>query len=183
MVYTPGLIYEPTLLYLASGGIFALFLMLELTRLINVPPMGTILQEVFSIFVDEKDALVSLTPLYLLCGMSYALWMPTNSLPLTCLFSGVLTVGIGDTAASYVGCNWGTHKWPSSEKSVEGTFGCALSQAGLICALMYTGFITSNSWLFLRSLIAVIGVSLVEARSNQIDNLVLPLLMYTCLAI
>ncbi|KAG7204890.1 hypothetical protein KM043_005288 [Ampulex compressa] len=182
LVYIPGMIYDSTFLYLASGVIMGLFIVLELMRFLQVPPLGEALQQGFTVFVDEKDVLISLTPLYLFGGLSFPLWMPTNNLPLLPLLSGVLTVGVGDTAASMVGSKWGSHKWPGSEKTVEGTIACVLSQAGLICGLAYMGYVNS-CWLLLRSLIATIIISLVEAHTSQVDNLALPLSMYICLTI
>ncbi|OAD58880.1 Dolichol kinase, partial [Eufriesea mexicana] len=139
LVYIPGLIYERTLLYFASGLIMGLFVFLELMRYLRIPPLGKVLQQGFSVFVDEKDNLVSLTPLYLFCGLSFPLWMPTNNLSLLPLLSGILTVGVGDTAASFIGSKWGFHKWPNSDKSIEGTIACILSQIGLICLLIFMG--------------------------------------------
>lgn len=72
--------------------------------------------------------------------------MPTNNLPLLTLLSGVLTVGIGDAAASFVGSKWGTHKWINSNKTIEGTVASILSQVGLICGLASMG--TYNCRLF-----------------------------------
>lgn len=42
------------------------------------------------------------------------------------------------------------------------------------------GLIEDNRHLF-RSTFAVIGVSIVETKTEQVDNLVMPLLMYLCL--
>lgn len=114
----------------------------------SIPPLGEILQQGFTVFADRKDSLLSLTPIYLLCGLSFPLWMPTNNLTLLILLSGVLTVGIGDTAASFVGSRWGLHKWLGTEKSVEGTVACIFSQIctifGLTCCGRYF-----NSYTFL----------------------------------
>ncbi|XP_012281810.1 dolichol kinase [Orussus abietinus] len=181
-VYIPGLIMEPTLLYLASGVIMALFVLLELMRILNLPPLGELLQEGFCSFVDEKDSIVALTPLYLLSGLSFPLWMPTDNLELLPLLSGVLTVGVGDTAASTIGYKWGKHKWPGSHKSFEGTAACIISQLILIYGLLWFGFIPSG-WYLLRTILVVIGTSLVEARTDQVDNLALPLIMYIALRI
>lgn len=83
-------------------------------------------------FIDEKDAgHVALTPLYLLIGCSLPLWIHPSPSDITgsagfdflALSSGVLSVGIGDTVASFVGSNFGRHKWLSN---------CVLSQILLL---------------------------------------------------
>ncbi|EZA48006.1 dolichol kinase isoform X2 [Ooceraea biroi] len=181
-VYIPGMIYDPSLLYLASGVMLALFIALETIRLLKIPPLGEILHEGFTLFVDEKDSLLSLTAIYLLCGLSFSLWMPTSNLTLLVLFSGVLTIGIGDTAANFVGCRWGSHKWVGTEKTIEGTVACVFCQVCVILGLTFCGFVDSH-WLLLRSILAAVSVSLIEARTNQVDNLALPLFMYVCLMI
>ncbi|XP_029660089.1 dolichol kinase [Formica exsecta] len=181
-VYIPGMIYDPSLLYLASGMILALFIIIEVIRFLNVPPLGEILQQGFAAFADEKDSLLSLTPIYLFCGLSFPLWMPTNNLTLLVLLSGVLTVGIGDTAASFVGNKWGSHKWLGTKKSIEGTIACIFFQVCVIFGLTCCGLM-DNHWLLLRSILAAISISLIEGRTNQMDNLALPLLMYVCLMI
>jgi len=175
---------------------------------LKIPPLGEILQQGFIAFVDEKDPLLSLTPIYLLCGLSLPLWMPTNNLTLMVLLSGVLTVGIGDTAASFVGNRWGAHKWPDTEKTIEGTIACIFCQVCIIFTLTCCGrfrflylpnsffhktvlFIFNyvlpglmdNYRLLLRSILSAVSISLIEARTNQVDNLALPLLMYVCLMV
>nr|XP_033322583.1 dolichol kinase [Megalopta genalis] len=180
LVYIPGLIYEQTLLYFASGVIMGLFIFLELTRYLRISPLGEILEQGFSVYADEKDNLISLTALYLHSGLSFPLWMPSNNVPLVALFSGSLSVGVGDTAASIVGSKWGSHKWRRSDKSIEGTLACIFSQVILIFILRFMGYLDSY-WLLLKVLSISIAVSFVEARTNQVDNLALPLLMYVCL--
>ncbi|KAL6258966.1 hypothetical protein P5V15_008890 [Pogonomyrmex californicus] len=182
-VYIPGIIYDPSLLYLASGVMLVLFIALEVIRFFKIPPLGEILQQGFLAFADGKtDFLLSLTPIYLLCGLSFPLWMPTNNLPLLILLSGVLTVGIGDAAASFVGSKWGLHKWVDTKKTVEGTIACVLCQICVILMLTYCGFMDSYQ-LLMRSILAVVLISLIEARTNQVDNLALPLLMYVFLMV
>ncbi|XP_051165036.1 dolichol kinase [Leptopilina boulardi] len=180
IVFITGLIWEPVLLYMASGVAFALLIVLELLRFLNIPPLGEIMRQGYNLFADEKDEFISLTPLYLLCGLSYPLWMPANDTALLPLLSGVLTVGIGDAAASFVGSNWGKHKLNESRKTMEGLVACIISQLILIYFLAFFGLIEDNRHL-LRSTFAVIGVSIVETKTEQVDNLVMPLLMYLCL--
>ncbi|XP_072745741.1 dolichol kinase [Anoplolepis gracilipes] len=181
-VYIPGMIYDLSLLYLASGVMLALCIIIEVIRFLSIPPLGEILQQGFTVFADDKDSSLSLTPIYLLCGLSFPLWMPTNNLTLLVLLSGVLTVGIGDTAASFVGSRWGSHKWLDTEKSVEGTVACLFSQVCIIFGLAYCGFV-DNYRLLLRSILGTVSISLIEGRTNQMDNLALPLLMYGFLMI
>lgn len=108
------------------------------------------------VFSDEKDVgNVALTPMYLLVGCAIPLWVHpipcdvTNSAMFNILplISGLLSVGIGDTMASYVGKSFGKHKWAGirislfkriglnlflylsgSNKTIEGTVACMLSQ-------------------------------------------------------
>lgn len=157
MVYIPGLFWQQTLLYLASGIILAIFILVEVNvtrnnlftfslliptlmnfeptqtlRILDIPPLGELLQDGFNNFADEKDSLISLTPLYLLCGLSATLWLPTESMCMIPLMSGVLTIGIGDTSASIVGSKWGKNQWVGSHKTIEGTIACIIAQLTFI---------------------------------------------------
>lgn len=147
-----------------------------------MPPLGDVLQSGFSVFADEKDYLISLTPLYLLSGLSFPLWMPTSNLEILPILGGVLTIGIGDSAASIVGTRWGKTKWPGSSKTVEGTVACILSQLIFVYGLAALGFIP-NYFGIVRSTLSIIAVSFIEARTDQVDNLTLPIILYTCLVI
>lgn len=172
-------------------------------RVLNLPPLGDVLQQGFSVFGDEKDCLISSTPLYLLAGLSFPFWLPANNLTLLTLLSGVLTIGVGDTAASFIGSRYGLHKWSGSLKSVEGTIACICTQlfvvyctatfgkferyfviktVVILLSSTFTGFI-DDFWVLLRATFAVIGVSFVEAWTDQVDNLALPILMYLALVV
>lgn len=144
-VYLPALIFECTFIYLASGVAMAIFFILEvnlntipiiselnindlcfqLARLYDIPPLGQSLHNGFLIFVDEKDSTggVSLSPIYLLVGISLPIWIHPYSCDVTDsagfqllpMISGLLTVGIGDTSASAVGLTFGKHRWPGNK--------------------------------------------------------------------
>lgn len=98
----------------------SLCIALQLLRVIHMPPLGDVLQAGFAVFADDKDVgSLAFTPLYLLAACSLPLWL----YPLICvkevytgqhllpLLSGLLSIGIGDTAASVFGTWIGKTKW------------------------------------------------------------------------
>lgn len=120
LVFVPGLIYQCAFLFVASGIALALLVVLETMRIIRVPPFHGILEQSVKCFIDEKDAgLVAVTPIYLLIGCSAPIWLHPCPCDLTDsagfellkLMAGVISVGIGDTAASIVGSKFGKIKW------------------------------------------------------------------------
>lgn len=89
-------------------------------------------------------------------------------------FSGVISVGIGDSAASIIGSKFGKMHWPGSPKTLEGTLAFILSQV-IVASILDA--------LSLGVVIAVVIVGLVEARTDQVDNLVLPILMFSIITL
>ncbi|XP_055638016.1 dolichol kinase [Toxorhynchites rutilus septentrionalis] len=190
MVYLHGLLYQCTLLYVASTLMLVLLLILETARAIKLQPIYKLLERVVICFIDEKDTgSVALTPVYLLVGCSLPMWLHPVVCDLTDsaghnlikLMAGVLSVGIGDTAASVCGYNFGKHKWPGSVKSVEGTLASIAAQAGMVFILFKMSFIHLSTVRAANTGVAIIVNALVEAKTNQIDNLVLPLVTYIIL--
>uniref|UniRef100_A0AAG5CYH2 dolichol kinase n=1 Tax=Anopheles atroparvus TaxID=41427 RepID=A0AAG5CYH2_ANOAO len=188
LVYGPGLWYQCRLLYLASGLMLAVLIVLEMARLVQLSPVAAILNTAVNLFIDEKDSgPVALTPIYLLVGCSLPLWLHpspcdlTNSAGLQTLIlsAGVLSIGIGDTAASVVGYHLGRHKWSAStSKSVEGTVASVLLQTFAVWGLCHFGVVHLTVTKAAYAGIAIIVNALVESRTDQIDNLVLPLVTY-----
>lgn len=89
-------------------------------RILNLPPVGSLLQDGFTVFADEKDVGgLALTPMYLLIGCSLPFWIHPEPCDMTDsagfhllpLISGLLTVGVGDTLASICGVTFGKRKW------------------------------------------------------------------------
>lgn len=179
VVFIPGILVNPCLMYLASGLVLALFLLLEIMRLLHLPPLAQVLNKGFLAYVDEKDSHVAITPIYLLTGCSLPLWLsplPLDKTDLLVLSAGVLSIGIGDTFASMLGSKIGKHKWSNSKKSIEGSIACFLSQLVIILVYIYLEFIPWN-----RIFIGVMGtavVTIIEAKTDQVDNLILPLVQF-----
>ncbi|CRK97670.1 CLUMA_CG011050, isoform D [Clunio marinus] len=180
MVYVPGLIYQCHLLYVASVIIFAIFIILEVARVIELYPVASILETSVEAFIDEKDAgKVVLTPIYLLVGCSLPMWihnspcdlLGSSSTELLPLLSGVLSIGIGDTFASFIGSRIGKHKWFKSAKSVEGTLANIIAQASFLYLLHIMKVISLDMKLMAISGVAILLNSLVEALTDQVDNL------------
>lgn len=120
LVFVPGLIFQCAFIFVASGIALALLIVLETMRIIQLPPLYHILDHSVKCFIDEKDAgFVALTPIYLLVGCSMPLWLHPCPCDLTDsagfdllpLMAGVISVGVGDTAASIVGSKFGRTKW------------------------------------------------------------------------
>ena len=113
-----------------------------------------------------------MTNLYLLAGVSLPIWLTpdldhTNKL---ILLSGVLSIGVGDSAASIVGSKFGKIKFPDSQKTLEGTL------ASIVAQLLFVCFVSNLS---LGIVISICFVSFVEALTTQVDNVVLPLLLFS----
>ena len=151
---------------------------LQLIRVCKLGPMSNAIEKCFKTFRDEKDrGFLTLTHIYLLIGCALPLWLyPSESRSALSVFSGLISVGIGDTAASIVGYLIGRHKWNNSNKSYEGTI------AAISCQILVTIWLWSHLYssplnsLQILSIIAVsIVTAIIEAKTNQVDNLILPL--------
>ncbi|XP_050326940.1 dolichol kinase isoform X1 [Bactrocera neohumeralis] len=189
LVFIPGIIYQCSFLYIATGVALAIFTVFELIRVCNIPPLAIPLRRAFASFSDEKDAgLLALTPFCLLIGCSIPLWISScpcgeneytnDNSRLLSILAGVLTIGFGDTAASVVGSKFGRIKWRSSKKSLEGTLAFMVMTFLATMFLNYFGYTKLSAMKWFSTSIAILTTSLVEAHTDQIDNLTLPLIFY-----
>lgn len=88
---------------------------------------STMLQSCFDLFKDEKDeGSLALTPLYLMLGCVTPFWIYPSSfeniVPLP-VFSGVLSIAVGDTAASICGSSFGKYRWLGKCRELRSCFG------------------------------------------------------------
>lgn len=208
-IYVPALYIDCTYLYVASCLTFAIFLMLEvsiyhkyfvcrnlvsypflhfqLARVVRLHPFADVLKISVSAFVDSKDSgKIVLTPIYLLAGCSLPLWLHPHLCArnnFLALSSGVLSVGIGDTAASYFGYKYGKRRIPGTNKSMEGCIANMICQGLAILISIYFGVVDCTAKNVILSSITVYTTAYVEAKSDQIDNLTLPLIAYAILSL
>nr|CAG4637274.1 EOG090X0BFL [Ceriodaphnia reticulata] len=189
-IYLPGIFFDVELLFAASVIVFSAFLLLESVRLYDLECVGNILNKNMMGFLDEKDqGTLILTHIYLLVGCSLPIWIfplstTTNARDNLLLCSGIVSLGVGDTAASIGGTLWGKTKFPGSSKSVEGTLCSMLAEICFMLILFYSGMFGVSSRLpWFSFLVSSVVTSLVEARTTQVDNLVLPLVMYIILIV
>ncbi|XP_013183027.1 dolichol kinase [Amyelois transitella] len=176
LVFMSGIILDVNLIRLASGIGLALVILIEALRKSNIEPISSTLQAAFDVYSDEKDVgSFAMSPLYLFAGLAAPLALvPQRAAPLERL-AGVLAIGVGDAAASWLGSNYGFYKWRvDNNRTLEGTAFNILSQIATVYALVLFEFLDARLWWF-RATVSAIVSALVEAHTAQVDNLVLPL--------
>ncbi|XP_045600104.2 dolichol kinase isoform X1 [Procambarus clarkii] len=192
LVFTPGLLLEPAFTHLAAVAAVMFCLLLELTRVKKIEPIASVVSQAFSAFLDEKDqGTLILSHIYLLAGVASPLWLspcalgrmkeessmsPGSVLP---LLAGVLAVGVGDTAASVGGTYFGRKRWSGTQKTVEGSICGVVAQLVVVLALVGMNMVDMCLATWGRLLVSASLTAVVEALTDQVDNIVLPLLLYT----
>jgi len=167
------------------------FLLAEQIRMGGVPPYGEGLQAFAADFIDERDAGAMVTThMYLLLGCAIPVWSflrelsdagPPGADMAAVLLSGSVIVGVGDTAASVVGKRYGRLRWPDSKKTVEGTAAAFLATILAVEGLVWLG----GAGLGLNRPALVVAAFLacvLEAVTEQVDNLYLPVYFSSLLA-
>ena len=201
----PTIFVDPCFCALALILVLAIFLLLDLFRASQLPPVSRPLTLFLSPYVDGRDhrGPVIVSHIFLLIGCAIPLWLSLAAAPRTgvgpwegwdtdirnvSMVSGVVCVGMGDAAASLVGRRFGRHKWIwSGGKSLEGSlaFACAVT-IGLVSAhswLVIGGWLEhqGRSWsmVITRSAVAACGASLTEAVLTSCnDNVVVPVVLW-----
>ncbi|KAG7171345.1 dolichol kinase-like [Homarus americanus] len=192
LVFTPGILLEPAFTHLAATAAVMFCLLLEMVRVKEIEPIASIISQAFSTFLDEKDGgTLVLSHIYLLAGVASPLWIspcqflevevmsklpPESVLP---LLAGVLAVGVGDTAASVGGTYLGRRRWSGTKKTVEGSLCGVIAQMMAVLVLVGIGVVDVSLAAWGRLVISASLVAVVEALTDQVDNIVLPLLLYT----
>jgi dolichol kinase len=196
----PSVFVDPCFVALALILILAIFLLLDLFRGSQLPPISRPLTNFLAPYVDGRDhrGPVIISHIFLLIGCAIPLWLSLAGAPRSgvgpwvgwdakerdvSMVSGVICVGMGDAAASLVGRRYGRHKWLwSGGKSLEGslafavaaTVGLVLSHAWLLIGGWARG--GTDSWMKVvtKALTAAAGASLTEAVLTSCNDNVVP---------
>ncbi|CAH8606561.1 unnamed protein product [Heterobilharzia americana] len=191
IVYSSGLLYSPQLLSLASAALLVAFWCFEWMRRRGPSDISSYLGSMVDPFRDKRDSGdILMTPIALLLGLSIPLWWPqglrssssdiTVSIGHLCYefdvkptsWSGVLSIAIGDSFAALIGKAYGKRRWPGSHRTFVGSFASFLSQV-----VAWTGLSYYYSWRWYSGIIPLLFGVLVEAYTEQIDNLVVSLVV------
>jgi dolichol kinase len=170
LIFIPGLAVKE---FLSFAFLSALYF---LTILEKLRPSIQILNNFFLKFIDERDSSdLIVTHLYLLLGFGFPVIFSVLFNNDLISWSGIISLGIGDTFACLSGVTLGRHRLPYRRKTLEGTLGGYISMI-LSLSFFYPISPSLGTCLFL--------VSFYEAFTLKIDNLVLPIFsiaLFSCL--
>ncbi|KAJ0414674.1 hypothetical protein BJY00DRAFT_305428 [Aspergillus carlsbadensis] len=159
MMFLPTIYIDPGFCALAMGLVLAIFLLLDLFRASQLPPIARPLTYFLEPYVDGRDyrGPVIVSHIFLLVGSSIPLWLALADVPRTgdlpwkawdvqsrdvSMVSGIICVGLGDAAASLVGRRFGRRKWFwGGGKSIEGSIAFAVA--------VTVGSLFAQAWLAL----------------------------------
>lgn len=170
-------IYDyPQLTSIALVGLFGLFCMIEIVRANDLPPAGRFLRQTMAPFEDSKDhrGKYVLSYIYLVLGIALPLWL-NNASGKGSSVVGLVILGLGDSLASIVGRTIGKLYWPSTKKTMEGSFAFFLATA---IALYKYQSIGENSFNNYSIIISSMLAAILEANITMNDNVVIPLFGY-----
>lgn len=159
LMFLPTIFIDPAFSALALGTVLSIFLLLDLFRASQLPPISRPLTYFLTPYVDGRDhrGPVIVSHIFLLIGCSIPLWLSLADIPRritdegpwsgwnvlsreTSMVSGVICVGMGDAAASLIGRRFGRLKWFwGGGKSLEGSVAFALA--------VFAGLILARGWL------------------------------------
>ncbi|KAI0032526.1 hypothetical protein K488DRAFT_49742 [Vararia minispora EC-137] len=181
VMFVPGVASDPAFTHLAFGAAFALFTFAEYVRYFALWPLGAAVHVFISEFLDAKDSGAAvLSHFYLLTGCASSVWFEAPQ-PLLA-YTGILTVGVGDAVASIVGKRIGRTRWSATtSKTVEGSVAFLGTVVACAVGLRLCGLVDAFS--VGRYGLGVGLGCVLEAVSSQNDNVVLPVYVWSVLAL
>lgn len=207
-MFLPALYVDPTYAALALALILAVFLILDLLRASQLPPLSKPIATFLAPYVDGRDfrGPVVISHIFLLIGCAIPLWLALAAISRTgegyaagweaptrdaSMVAGVICVGLGDAAASLMGRRYGHRKWLwGGGKSLEGSVAFAVAVVlGLTFASVWLrvgGWAVADEPLGVLASVrnaAVCGslASVTEAvLTGGNDNVIVPVVLWTC---
>ncbi|KAI9834840.1 MAG: hypothetical protein M1819_002748 [Sarea resinae] len=204
----PATFIDPAFTALALTLVLAIFLILDLFRATQLPPLAKPLAYFLTPYVDGRDLRgpVVVSHIFLLIGCAIPLWLSlagvdrTGKGPLkgwevpsrdVSMVAGVVCVGMGDAAASLIGRRYGKRKWFwGGGKSLEGSMAFASAvTGGLMFArvwLRFGGWTDTLAgkgenicWSLGKAVLAACGASFTEAvLTGGNDNVIVPIVLW-----
>jgi dolichol kinase len=153
----PTIFIDPCFVSLALTLVLAIFLLLDLIRASQLPPLSTPIARFLTPYVDGRDLRgpVVVSHIFLLIGCAIPLWLSLAGIERegeepwegwnvktrdVSMLAGVVCVGMGDAAASLIGRRYGRRKWPwAGGKSLEGSLAFAVA--------VTLGLVLGKAWL------------------------------------
>ena len=205
VMFLPTIFIDPGFAALALALILAIFLLLDLFRASQLPPVSKPLTYFLAPYVDGRDhrGPIIVSHIFLLIGCAIPLWLSLAATERTgappfegwdfktrdlSMISGVICVGMGDAAASLVGRRFGRRKWPwSGGKSLEGSL--AFAAAVVLGLSLARVWLLAGGWegdsgdpwgLTLgKAAVSAAGASFTEAvLTGGNDNVVVPVILW-----
>ena len=204
-MFLPTTYIDPPFIALAFIVVLVVFLLLDLIRASQLPPLAKPITHFLAPYVDGRDhrGPVIVSHIFLLIGCAIPLWLSLAALPRIgivpwegwevptrdlSMVSGIVCVGMGDAAASLIGRRYGRRRWCwLGGKSLEGSFAFASAVViGLSLArfwLLLGGWEgdSGDPWLrfWVKATMAGGGASLTEAvLTGGNDNVVVPVILW-----
>ncbi len=201
-MFLPAVIFDSEFLSIAIGVALGLVILLEFLPTAMVP----MVRSYYSTFLDHNDSNeLAVTHIALLLGCALPLWLTNGAGATTCSpfplngpflsASGILVLGIGDSAAAVVGSIYGQWNWTwaGNNRTVEGSVAMFVSL--LIAFVLLNELTTSNTSVncpeldhtcplgLLTVLLPVGIVVIVEAVTTELDNIILPPYVFSSLVL
>jgi dolichol kinase len=204
----PTIFIDPAFVALALALVLSIFLLLDLIRASQLPPLSKPIAKFLTPYVDGRDLRgpVVVSHIFLLIGCAIPLWLSLAGLERggedpwkgwevqnrdISMIAGVVCVGMGDAAASLIGRRYGRRKWPwAGGKSLEGSLAFAIAVTiGLVFGKVWLrlgqweagGFGSILEWPVVigKAALCAAGASLNEAvLTGGNDNVVVPVVLW-----
>ena len=204
-MFLPSIFIDPPFVALSFVLTLAIFLLLDLFRASQLPPLSAPLTIFLAPYVDGRDyrGPVVVSHMFLLIGCAIPLWLslagtervgeaPWEGWDVASrdlgMISGIVCVGMGDAAASLIGRRYGRRRWCwSGGKSLEGSF--AFSMAVVLGLCLGRTWLLLGGWdgdsgdpwslMLVKASLAAAGASLTEAvLTGGNDNVVVPVILW-----